>query len=122
MAVSRSKKSRVSDLALQPNADIDPNTCCTCFVRYEDDIIRGAGTEWIYVPVEGGCMSIVQKIVLQMLKGMTVLAQYVWTFLWPKLCQVYFMTVKTLYFSFPSSSKLCINVGVSEFICLMFVQ
>ena len=47
LAASRSKKSRVSDLALQPNADIDPNTCCTCFVRYEDDIIRGAGTEWI---------------------------------------------------------------------------
>ena len=47
LAVSRSKKSRVSDLALQPNADIDPNTCCTCFVRYEDDIIWGAGTEWI---------------------------------------------------------------------------
>ena len=46
MAASHSKKNRVSDLAL-PNADIDPNTCCTCFVRYEDDIIQGAGTEWI---------------------------------------------------------------------------
>ena len=47
LAASRSKKCRVSDLALQPYANIDPNTCCTCFVRYEDDIIRGAGTEWI---------------------------------------------------------------------------
>ena len=47
LAASRSKKSKVSDLALQPNADIDPNTCCTCFVRYEADLIRGAGTEWI---------------------------------------------------------------------------
>ena len=64
------------------------------------------------MPEEGGCTRIVQKIVLQMIKGMTV----------PKLCQVYFMTVKTLYFSFPSSSKFCINLSVSEFICLMFVQ
>ena len=36
LAASRSKKSRVSDLAL-----------LLCFVRYEDDIIWGAGTEWI---------------------------------------------------------------------------
>ena len=42
------------------------------------------------MPVEGGCMRIVQTIVLQMIKGMTVLARYVWTFLWPKLCQVLF--------------------------------
>ena len=57
-----------------------------------------------YVPVEGGCMRIVQKIVLQMIKGMTVLARYVWTFLGPKLCQVYFMTVKTLYLHFTLAS------------------
>ena len=46
-----------------------------------------------HVPVEGGCMRIVQKIVWQMIKGMTVLAQYVWTFLLPKLCQMYFTTI-----------------------------
>ena len=45
--LAQRRADRVSDLALQPNADIDLNTCCTCFVRYEDDIIRGAGTEWI---------------------------------------------------------------------------
>ena len=37
------------------------------------------------VPMEGGCMRIVQKIVWQMIKGMTIFAKYVWTFLLPKL-------------------------------------
>ena len=51
-----------------------------------------------HVRVEGGCTRIVQKIVWQMIKGMTELAQYVWTFLLPKLCQAYLTTVKTAFF------------------------
>jgi len=27
---------------------IDPNKCCMCFVSYEDDVLKGAGTEWIF--------------------------------------------------------------------------
>jgi len=27
---------------------IDPNTCCMCFVNYEDDVLEGAGAQWIY--------------------------------------------------------------------------
>ena len=26
---------------------IDPNKCCMCFVTYEDDVLDGAGAEWI---------------------------------------------------------------------------
>ena len=27
---------------------IDPNKCCMCFVNYEDDILEGAGADWIF--------------------------------------------------------------------------
>jgi len=27
---------------------IDPNKCCMYFVSYEDDVLEGAGTEWIF--------------------------------------------------------------------------
>ena len=27
---------------------IDPDTCCMCFGRYEDDVLEGVGAEWIY--------------------------------------------------------------------------
>ena len=27
---------------------IDPNKCCMCFVSYDDDILDGAGAEWIF--------------------------------------------------------------------------
>ena len=40
-------KSRISELHTQSGEDIDPNTCCTCFVRYEDDVLQGSGVEWI---------------------------------------------------------------------------
>ena len=30
-----------------PESEIDVNVCCTCFVRYEDDIISGSGADWI---------------------------------------------------------------------------
>ena len=30
-----------------PEGEIDVNVCCTCFVRYEDDLISGSGTDWI---------------------------------------------------------------------------
>jgi len=26
---------------------IDPDTCCMCFGRYEDDVLEGVGAEWI---------------------------------------------------------------------------
>ena len=70
------------------------------------------------MPVEGGCMRIVQKIVLQMIKGMTILARYVWTFLWPKLCQVYFMTVKTLYL--PALSFVSMLVFLSSHVSCFY--
>ncbi len=28
--------------------EIDPNKCSMCFVSYEDDILEGAGAEWIF--------------------------------------------------------------------------
>ena len=30
------------------NEVIDPNKCCMCFVTYEDDVLDGAGAEWIF--------------------------------------------------------------------------
>ena len=27
--------------------EIDPNVCCMCFQNYNDDVISGAGTDWI---------------------------------------------------------------------------
>ena len=26
----------------------DPNKCCICFVSYEDDVLEGAGIDWIF--------------------------------------------------------------------------
>ena len=26
---------------------IDPNKCCMCYVSYKDDILEGAGVDWI---------------------------------------------------------------------------
>ena len=31
----------------EPSEMIDPNKCCMCFVTYEDDVLDGAGAEWI---------------------------------------------------------------------------
>ena len=47
MASSCSKKNRVNELEIKPNEDAEPSTCCMCFVRYEDELLQGAGTEWI---------------------------------------------------------------------------
>ena len=32
---------------LQMPEEIDANECCMCFGTYEDDIMEGAGAEWI---------------------------------------------------------------------------
>ena len=78
-------------------------------------VLSGVKMTYFGVFVEGGCMRMVQKIVWQTIKGMTVLAQNVWTFLLPKLYQVYFTTIKTAFFNSTSNSKFHVNVGVSEF-------
>lgn len=47
---SHLKKSKISELEIQCNEDInyvDPNICCMYFVQYEDDILQGACTKWI---------------------------------------------------------------------------
>ena len=47
---SHLKKSKISELEIQPNEDInyvDPKICCMYFVQYEDDILQGACTKWI---------------------------------------------------------------------------
>jgi len=31
----------------EDNGAIDPDTCCMCFERYEDDVLEGVGAEWI---------------------------------------------------------------------------
>jgi len=31
----------------EDDKSIDPDTCCMCFVRYEDDVLEGFGAEWI---------------------------------------------------------------------------
>ena len=30
--------------------EIDPNTCCMCFVSFEEDLLDGCGAEWISCP------------------------------------------------------------------------
>ena len=49
----RAVKLHSSGLSLQPppkrrcRQDIDTNECSVCFGRYEQDIVKGIGTEWI---------------------------------------------------------------------------
>ena len=31
----------------EDDESIDPDTCCMCLVRYEDDVLEGFGAEWI---------------------------------------------------------------------------
>ena len=54
---SRSKKSRVSELKIQPNEDIDPNTCCTCFVWCEDDLLWGVCGRWLHEDGAEDCVA-----------------------------------------------------------------
>ena len=38
---------QVDNRLANDNEEIDPNTCCMCFVSFEEDVLDGGGAEWI---------------------------------------------------------------------------
>ena len=44
VGVPPSKKTCVQEQSLE---DIDTNVCCVCFSTYEEDVLEGAGADWI---------------------------------------------------------------------------